>query len=157
MSNGFKMELDETDKKILIELQNDLPVVKEPFSVVAGKVGIDEDAFFSRVKKLIDEGIIRKFGLRIDSKKVGFKSTLIAIKVPAEKLDEVGEKLNAFEFVTHNYARDHEYNVWFTIIERDGDALKKAIERIEEEIEYEDMLNLPVTRKFKINVRFDIK
>ncbi len=153
----FKMELDETDKRILIELQNNLPVVKEPFLAVARKVGIDEDTFFRRVRRLIDRGIIRKFGLRIDSKKVGFKSTLVALKVPEEKLDETGEKLNEFEFVTHNYAREHEYNIWFTIIEKDEERLERALKRVEREIEYDDMLNLPVQRKFKINVRFNIK
>lgn len=151
------MELDETDKRILIELQNNLPVVKEPFLAVARKVGIDEDTFFRRVRRLIDRGIIRKFGLRIDSKKVGFKSTLVALKVPEEKLDETGEKLNEFEFVTHNYAREHEYNIWFTIIEKDEERLERALKRVEREIEYDDMLNLPVQRKFKINVRFNIK
>ncbi len=153
----FKMELDETDKRILIELQNNLPVVKEPFLAVARKVGIDEDTFFRRVRRLIDRGIIRKFGLRIDSKKVGFKSTLVALKVPEERLDETGEKLNEFEFVTHNYAREHEYNIWFTIIEKDEERLERALKRVEREIEYDDMLNLPVQRKFKINVRFNIK
>jgi DNA-binding Lrp family transcriptional regulator len=151
------MELDDIDRKILTELQGNLPVVKQPFKDVADRAGITENEFFERVKHLTDAGIIRKFGLRIDSKKVGFKSTLVAMKVAPEKLEETAAKLSEYEFVTHNYARDHEYNLWFTIIERDEDALKEAIERIEHEVEFEDMLNLPVLRKFKINVRFDIK
>jgi DNA-binding Lrp family transcriptional regulator len=151
------MELDSTDKKILRELQGNLPVVKQPFLEVADRVGISEDEFFERVARLTDDGIIRKFGLRIDSKKVGYKSTLMAMKVASEKLDETAGKLSEYEFVTHNYARDHEYNLWFTIIERDEDALKEAIERIKREVEFDDLLDLPVLQKFKINVRFDIK
>ncbi|MFQ5816041.1 MAG: Lrp/AsnC family transcriptional regulator, partial [Candidatus Hydrothermarchaeaceae archaeon] len=73
------------------------------------------------------------------------------------KLDAVAEKLNVIESVTHNYARDHEYNLWFTVIERDEDALKETLQRISEEVEYEDMLNLPVLQKFKINVRFNVR
>jgi DNA-binding Lrp family transcriptional regulator len=151
------MELDEIDKKIMRELQGNLPVVRQPFLEVAEKAGITEDDFFERVKRMQDDGIIRKFGLRIDSKKVGFKSTLMAMKVAPERLEETANKLSEYEFVTHNYARDHEYNIWFTIIERDEGALRAAIERVKKEIEFDDLLDLPVLQKFKINVRFDIK
>ncbi|MBU2559953.1 AsnC family transcriptional regulator [archaeon] len=151
------MELDDTDKKILRELQGNLPVVRQPFLEVAERVGISEKEFFERVERLTKDGIIRKFGLRIDSKKVGFKSTLMAMKVAPDMLDETANKLSGYEFVTHNYARDHEYNLWFTVIERDADALKDAIERIKREVEFDDLLDLPVLQKFKINVRFDIK
>lgn len=151
------MELDDIDKKILRELQGNLPVVRQPFLEVADRVGISESEFFERVERLTKEGIIRKFGLRIDSRKVGFKSTLVAMRVAGEMLEETAAKLSEYEFVTHNYARDHEYNLWFTIIERDEDALKAAIEKIKKEVEFDDLLDLPVLRKFKINVRFDIK
>ncbi len=151
------MELDDVDKKILTELQDNLPVVRKPYKEVADRIGITEDGFFERVKRLIEGGIIRKFGLRIDSKKVGFKSTLIAMKAAPEKLEETAAKLSKYDFVTHNYARDHEYNLWFTVIEKDENALREAIEKIKKEVEYEDLLDLPVKRKFKIDVRFDIR
>ncbi len=151
------MELDDIDRKILVELQGNLPIVKRPFKEIAERATISEDEFFARVERLIEGGIIRKFGLRIDSEKVGFKSTLIAMKVVPERLEETANRLSGYDFVTHNYARDHEYNLWFTVIERDESALKAAIERIEREVEYEDMLDLPVQSKFKIDVRFKIK
>lgn len=150
-------KLNEIDKKILRELQENLPIVKRPYASVAGKIGVTEEEFFSRVKKFIARGVIRKFGLRIDSKKVGFASTLVAMKVPKDKLDEIAGQLNSYESVTHNYARDHEYNLWFTLIDRDEEALKKTLEQIGREVEHEEMLNLPVLRKFKINVKFDIR
>lgn len=157
MDKVSSMELDDIDKKILTELQGNLPVVKQPFKEVADRAGIGEDEFFDRIERLKEADIIRKFGLRIDSKKVGFKSTLIAMKVAPEKLEDTANRVSEYDFVTHNYARDHEYNLWFTIIERDESALEDAIERIKSEVEYEDMLDLPVLRKFKINVRFKIK
>jgi DNA-binding Lrp family transcriptional regulator len=151
------VKLDEIDKKILRELQGNLPIIKKPFASVAEKAGISEEEFFSRARRLIDEGIIRKFGLRIDSKRVGFASTLIAMKVAENKVDEIGEQLSSYESVTHCYARDHEYNLWFTIIEKSKEKLKEAIDRIKQEVEHEDMLNLPVIKRFKINVKFDIE
>ncbi|MFH1774483.1 MAG: AsnC family transcriptional regulator [Methanobacteriota archaeon] len=150
-------KLDEIDKKILREMQGNLPVVKRPFLEAAKKIGICEEEFFSRVKKLIEAGIIRKFGLRIDSKKAGFASTLVAMKVSKEKLEEIAEQLNSYESITHNYARDHEYNLWFTVIERDKMVLNETLKRIAREVEHEEMLNLPVLHKFKIDVKFKIK
>ncbi len=151
------MELSDVDKKILRVLQGNLPVVKQPFLEVAQRIGIGEDEFFKRIARLSEDGIIRKFGLRVDSKKVGFKSTLMAMKLAPGRLEETAAKLSGYDFVTHNYARDHEYNLWFTIIEKDETALKEAVEKIKKEVEFEDLLDLPVLRKFKINVRFDIK
>jgi len=149
--------LDEIDKGILRELQGNLPVVARPYAALAENVGVSEDEVFTRIKRLMEEGLIRKFGLRIDSKKVGFASTLVAMKVAPEKLDSVAEKLSAIESVTHNYARDHEYNLWFTVIEKNKESLKDMLQRIEEEMDCEEMLDLPVTRKFKINVKFQVR
>lgn len=151
------MDLDETDKEILRRLQENLPVIERPFLEISNNIGITENEFFSRVKRLIDSGIIRKLGLRIDSQKVGFASTLIALKVPKDMEDEVGEQLSKYDFVTHNYARDHYYNIWFTIIEKNKEALEKAIQRIREEVKFDDMLDLPIKKRFKIDVRFKIR
>lgn len=149
--------LDAVDKGILRELQGNLPIVERPFRGMAGKLHITEEELFFRIKKLTDAGVIRKFGLRIDSKKVGYASTLVAMKVSKEKRDEVAEKLNTYSNVTHNYARDHEYNLWFTIIARNKRELEETLDKIRSEIEHENMLDLPVLRKFKINVKFNIK
>ncbi|MEE8168807.1 MAG: AsnC family transcriptional regulator [Candidatus Hydrothermarchaeales archaeon] len=151
------MQLDNKDKAILRELQGNLPIVKRPFAAIAESVGMSEEELFTRIRNLIDIGIIRKFGLRIDSRKAGFASTLVAMKVPWEKMDEIAARLNRYESVTHNYAREHEYNLWFTVIERNEDALKKSLDRIASEVEYEDMLNLPILRRFKIDVRFNVR
>lgn len=151
------MAIDAVDKGILRELQDNLPIVERPFASIAEKLCITEEELFSRIRRLIEQGIIRKFGLRIDSKKVGYASTLVALKVPLEKRGEIAEKLNGYANVTHNYAREHEYNLWFTIIARDEEELEKTLNKISSEVEHEDMRNLPVLRKFKINVKFNIK
>jgi DNA-binding Lrp family transcriptional regulator len=151
------LQLDEVDKRLLQELQKDLPLVETPFAEVAERVGISEGELFQRARRLMDQEVIRKFGLRVDSAKVGFASTLVAMKIPPEKLEAEAEKVSAFEGVTHNYQREHEYNLWFTVIERDEERLRETLEKIREEIDYEEMLDLPVKRKFKIDVRFDIR
>lgn len=151
------MELDEIDKGVLREVQRDLPIVSRPFLSSAQRLGITEEEFLRRVALLVKSGAIRKLGLRIDSAKVGFASTLVALKTAPGEVEKAAEQLNAFEGVTHNYQREHEYNVWFTVIERDEAKLRETLERIGREVEHEEMLNLPVKRKFKIDVRFEIR
>ncbi len=155
--NDMSLDLDAIDKSILRELQGNLPVVSKPYAALAQRVGISEEELFKRVEKMMRAGIIRKFGLRIDSRKVGFASTLVAMKVPPARMDEVAERLNNFEGVTHNYARDHAYNLWFTLIEKDEQALSETLDRIVREVEHEEMLDLPVLRKFKIDVKFEVR
>ena len=149
--------LDDVDKRILRTLQEDLPIVSRPFAEVADKIGITEEEFFLRVKKLIDSGIIRKFGLRIDSAKVGFASTLIGLKVPEDKLEEIAKKLNKYNCVTHNYSREHEYNLWITVIEQNQEKLNEFVKKIVKEDYVQDMVNLPTKTRFKINVKFDLE
>src|SRR3990172_3106888 len=151
------MELDEIDKGVLREVQGDLPIVSRPFLPSAQRLGMTEEEFLRRVALLVESGAIRKLGLRIDSAKVGFASTLVALKAAPEKVETVAEQLNAFDGVTHNYQREHEYNIWFTVIERDETKLRETLGRIEKEVEHEEMLDLPVKRKFKIDVRFEIR
>ncbi len=149
--------MDAVDKEILKELQGDLPIVKRPFQEIASRVGIPEAEVLMRINKLIHEGIIRKFGLRIDSRKVGYASTLVAMKVPRDRLDEVAARLSENPNVTHNYAREHDFNLWFTIIARNRAELHKTLEEIGREVEHEDMINLPTRRKFKIKVKFHVR
>lgn len=162
--------MDSLDKKILRELQKDLPIVQMPFVEIAEQVGIEEAELFSRINGLIESGVIRKFGLRIDSKKAGFASTLVAMKVPEKNIDKVAEQISKFESVTHNYARatagrktrglanarDDKYNLWFTVIEKNERTLENTLKEIEKKVPHEDMVNLPILRKFKIDVKFNI-
>jgi DNA-binding Lrp family transcriptional regulator len=149
--------MDAVDKQIIRVLQGDLPIVERPFAKIAHRIGIQEEELLRRIGNLIREGIIRKFGLRIDSRKVGYASTLVAMRVSREKLDDAAGKLNSIPTVTHNYARDHEYNLWFTIIAKDKEELQKTLEKIKKEVEHEDMINLPTHRKFKIKVKFNVR
>ncbi len=145
------MKLEKKDKEILRNLQEDIPLTKEPFKEIAKRVGIEEEELFRRIERLIKLGIIRKFGLRIDVNKVGFSSTLIGMKVPEEQLDLVAKETCKYEFVTHCYAREGEYNLWITVI-GETDEINDFIKKLEEKYE---ILNLPVEKRYKIRVKFD--
>ncbi len=148
--------MDETDKKILNIIQTDFPVNAEPFNVLAKRISIDEDEVLQRVKKLKETGIIRRMGAVFDTRKLGFASTLCAARVSEEKLKEFVEIVNSYPGVTHNYRRNHEYNVWFTFMASTEEEIKKSLAEISEKTGINDILNMSAKRNFKIDVSFDL-
>jgi DNA-binding Lrp family transcriptional regulator len=124
---------------------------------LGSKLKITEEEVMSRLKRLHREGIIRKIGPILDARKLGLcASTLIAMKVPEEKLESVVDIINEYKSVSHNYLREHEYNLWFTITTSSKEELKRTVEEIKRrtEIPDTDVLDLPTSRRFKIDVRF---
>ena len=146
-------QLDSTDKKILDIIQTDFPIAPRPYKIIGEKVGISEEEALNKVVNLKDQGIIRRLGANFQSKKLGFRSTLCAAKVPDEKLEQFIDAVNAKKGVTHNYLRDHEYNVWFTLIGSSWEQMCQTLQDITEETGIE-ILNLPATKLFKIRVDF---
>ena len=148
--------MDGIDKKILNIIQKDFPLVAEPFNAVAEKVGISEDEVLERISRLKQEGIIRRIGAVFDSKKMGFVSTLCAARVPEEKLKDFVEVVNSYAGVTHNYRRNHEYNVWFTFIAPDKETLKKSLAKICNRTGIEEIISMAASRTFKIDASFEL-
>ena len=105
---------------------------------------------------LKEKGIIRRIGGNFRPEKVGFFSTLCAARVPEDKLDAFAECVNRFTGVTHNYVRDHRFNVWFTFIAPSVAAIEQALKDIEQATGVTDILNLPATRVFKISAQFTV-
>jgi len=147
--------MDETDKKILNIIQTEFPIDAKPFTVLAKRVGIGEDEVLKRVKKLKETGIIRRMGAVFDTRKLGFASTLCAARVSEEKLKEFVEIVNSYPGVTHNYRRNHEYNVWFTFMASTEEEIKESLTEISEKSGVSDILNMPAKQNFKIDVSFD--
>jgi len=145
--------MDELDRRILNLIQTDFPLLPEPFAQVAGAVGSTEAEVLARVRALKKKGIIRRLGAVFDKERLGFASVLCAARVPEERLREFVETVNACPGVTHNYRRDHDYNVWFTFIAPSEEALARALDAIEERTGVE-ILRLKATKTFKINASF---
>ena len=107
--------MDTIDKKLLNLMQNEIPIDKRPFKILGEKLLITENEVLKRVNKLKNEGIIRRIGGIFNSRKIGYTSTLCAAKVPENKIEEVAACINEYDEVTHNYIREDEYNMWFTV------------------------------------------
>jgi DNA-binding Lrp family transcriptional regulator len=148
--------MDAIDKKILNIIQTQFPLEPEPYKVVGEQIGLSEDEVLARVKILKEKGIIRRIGAVFDLGKLGFASTLCAAKVPKNKIKNFVDAVNSYPGVTHNYRRNHEYNIWFTYIAPTMDDIEKALKEISNKTGITDILNMPAKRKFKIDASFKL-
>lgn len=148
-------QLDELDKKLLSVIQSGFPLEPRPYAVLGESLGISEDEALGRVRDLREKKLIRRMGANFQSAKLGFRSTLCAAKVPEDKLELFISEVNRRPGVTHNYLRNHAYNVWFTVIAPSWEATLKELAEITAATGI-DILNLPATRVYKIKVDFKL-
>jgi DNA-binding Lrp family transcriptional regulator len=148
--------LDALDRAILNEIQSHFPIASRPYAEVAGRVGASEDEVLARVAALAQAGVIRRIGANFTSRKLGYTSTLVAVRVDPEKLDHFVAVVNRYPGVTHNYLRRHRFNVWFTLIAESEERLNQILEEISQTADVEEILSLPAHEVFKIKVDFPV-
>jgi DNA-binding Lrp family transcriptional regulator len=152
----MSQNMDEIDKKILNILQKEFPLEERPFQIVAERCGITEEEALSRIQKMKDDGIIRRIGAVFDGAKLGRVSTLCAARVPEDKLENFVNIVNANKGVTHNYQRDNEYNVWFTLNAATLQEIESFLACLKENTGVTDIQDMRAVRTFKINASFDV-
>ena len=145
--------MDSWDRDLLNEIQARFPVEPHPYKVIAERIGVSEDEVLARIANLKQEGIIRRIGASINSRRIGYVSTLLAAKVPPDKLDSFVETVNSCPGVTHNYERKHEYNVWFTLIAPSREEIDRTVRHLMEKTGIV-IDEFPAKRIFKIRVDF---
>jgi len=143
--------------ELLFQMQNAFPLTQKPFETIAKELNTTEEEILSMVQKLKDEKIIRQTSAIFDTKRLGYKSSLVAFKVSEDKIDAAAEIINAHPGVSHNYLRNHEYNIWFTMAVAPYSelGLEKTIEVLKERTGAEDAIILPTLKMFKISVKMD--
>lgn len=145
--------LEEMDRLILDIIQTGFPITSHPYENIGQKLGISEEEALSRVRKMRRAGIIRRLGANFQSGRLGFFSTLCAAHVPAAKKSLFVERVNSEKGVTHNYERDHHWNIWFTLIAPSREAVQELLKGIEADTGVA-IVNLPAVKLYKINVDF---
>lgn len=145
--------LDDVDRALLDIIQTDFPLVSAPYAALGERIGISEEEAFVRVSQMRKNGLVRRLGANFPSARVGHVSTLCAAKVPPEKLETFIALVNALPGVTHNYERDHEYNIWFTLISKSAEETEAILAELSRSTGIA-ILNLPATKLFKIRVDF---
>jgi DNA-binding Lrp family transcriptional regulator len=148
--------VDDLDRRILDQIQKEFPLDADPYARLAEKVGSEADEVFERVRAMVQEGTIRRLGASFDSRRLGHAATLVALRVPSDRVAEVAALVNRYPEVTHNYERRHAWNLWFTLIARDEDRIREILDQIRRDarLEDDDMMNLPAARLLKIDARF---
>ncbi len=150
--------MDKPDRRILQELQNGFPLSERPYEIIARRLQITCDELWNRLETMVDEGVIRRIGASLDSRKLGFCSTLAAVSVEPNLVERAAEIIGRFPEVTHSYLRSDDFNIWFTIIAADQQRLAEILEEIRTALSLDssDILNLPVKRLFKLDARFEV-
>jgi DNA-binding Lrp family transcriptional regulator len=150
--------MDELDCRILKALQNDFPLSERPYEILAHKLQIPCEELWNRIQRLIAEGVIRRIGASLDSRKLGFCSTLAAVSSKADLVEQAAKIIGQFPEVTHSYLRNDKFNIWFTIIAIDEERIEYILEQIRTSLSLENsqVLNLPIKHLFKLNARFKV-
>lgn len=150
---GYHPGMDALDRKILDIIQSNYPLVSRPYEAVGRQVGLTEAEVLGRVRALKARGVIRRVGANFSSGRLGWQSTLCAARVPRDRVEAFVAEVNRHPGVTHNYLRENVYNVWFTCIGPDMEAVRVVLADIAAKTGIE-ALNLPAEKLFKIKVDF---
>ncbi len=149
--------MDKLDRKILDIIQDEIPIDKRPFRKIGEQLNLPESEIIQRIQRLKDEKIIRRVGGSFNSQRLGYHSLLVAAKVPEDRLERTAIILNQYVGVTHNYQRDHAYNLWFTLTAPSEHRLYELLEHLKRETGIVAMVPLPALKKFKIRVQFKME
>ena len=157
--HGAAIELSELDKRLLNLMQGQFPIAPRPYQHVAAQAGITEPALLTRIQYLLDERIIRQVTPIFDTRALGYSSMLVAAKVDPENPWRAANVINAHPGVSHNYLRNHEFNIWFTIAtEPDSPlGLEGTLEVLARIAGAESVRQLPTLKLFKIRMDLEME
>ncbi len=147
--------MDNLDTRILALIQEDFPLVSRPYAAIGEKVGCSEEEAFRRVMAMKKAGVIRRIGASFDSRKLGYLGTLVGMRVPGKELERVAALVNSYPQVTHNYQREGQVNLWFTLVAESKGELERILGEITAAAPDAEVLDLPAKEVFKLKVRFD--
>ncbi|MFA7468255.1 MAG: AsnC family transcriptional regulator [Desulfotomaculaceae bacterium] len=150
------MSLDRIDRKILQIIQSHFPLVEKPYLQIAESVGITEGEVLERIGLMQEQGLIRRLGGLFNSRKLGYTGTLCAMQVPLDDIGRVAGIINEYHGVTHNYLRNHDYNMWFTMLAESENKLEQLLFEIKQKTGINKILDLPAINLFKVRVNFEL-
>jgi siroheme decarboxylase len=157
--DGSAVPLDELDRKLLNLLQGSFPIAARPYAHVAQLAGVPEEEVLARTKRLLDERIIREITPIFDTRVLGYSSMLVAARVDSANPWRAAKIINSHPGVSHNYLRDHDFNLWFTIATEPGSplGLDGTLEVLEHLTGAESVRQLPTLRLFKIRMDLEME
>jgi DNA-binding Lrp family transcriptional regulator len=150
------VQLTKLQKQLCNALQDGLPICPKPYDDLAKYLNNNEETILQEIRELKRAGVIRRICALINSLALGMTGTLVAAHIPEENLQEVAEAVNSLENVSHNYLREHYYNLWFTLQAESPKQIEVTVSNLSGRFGI-DFYSLPVERVFKLDVRFDVE
>jgi DNA-binding Lrp family transcriptional regulator len=148
--------LDDLDRELLNAVQWDFPLEPRPFAVLAERLGVDEPTVREHVAKVKSDGVLRQLSAIFDTRALGYSSALVAAKVDPDRIDDAAAVISDHPGVSHNYKRNHEYNLWYTVAVPPGDSLDEHIDVLHRESGSRVTRTLPTLKLYKIGVKLDM-
>ena len=147
--------LSSVHKQLLNDYQHDIPLSPAPYQDIADSLGVSEDDVLAMFKELTQKQLISRIGSVIEPNRIGV-STLVAMAVPPEKLEQIADIVSQCSEVNHNYERENRFNLWFVVIAEDKKHLQSVIDKIEMTTGFKTM-SLPLLADYYINLGFEIE
>jgi len=146
--------MDDLDKAIINRLQQGFPVCDAPYQKVAIELGANETELLNRLKMLLDDVVLSRFGPMYHAEQMGGALTLAAMQVPEERFDAVAEMVNNFPEVAHNYARNHALNMWFVLATERPEQIESVISAIEQQTGLH-VHNMPKIKEYFVGLKLE--
>jgi len=148
--------LDDLDRELLNAVQWDFPLAPRPFAVLADRLGLDEPSTRARVQKVKDADVLRQLSAIFDTRAIGYTSALVAAKIDPQRIDAAADAVSEHPGVSHNYKRNHAYNLWYTVAVPPGERLDEHVDVLHRESGALVTRKLPTLRLYKIGVKLDM-
>lgn len=148
-------ELDAADRRLINRLQDGLPLVEAPYAVVAAELELSEDELLYRLERLLESGVLTRFGPMYHAERLGGGLTLAALAVPEDDFERVTEVVNAFPEVAHNYRREHRLNMWFVVATETPERIAEVNAEIEAATGL-PVFNMPKQEEFHVRLHLPV-
>jgi DNA-binding Lrp family transcriptional regulator len=149
------LQLTPTEHRLLDEFQHGFPLESRPYARIAQELGISESAVLDSLQRLQAAGAVSRVGPVLQPNRVGV-STLAALAVPMERLDEIAALVSEYPEVNHNYQREHHYNLWFVVTAPDRARLDAVLQDIGRRCG-QPLLDLPMLEDYFIDLGFRLQ
>ena len=155
-SDSAPLVLSDLDRNLLNALQWDFPIVARPFAAIAERLGVEESVVLERVSAVKEIGVLRQMSAIFDTRALGYQSALIAARIAPENIDAAAATINEHPGVSHNYKRNHSYNLWYTLATPPGEDFDAHVETLHRTSGALVTRKLPTLVLYKIGVKLDM-
>ena len=144
--------MDQIDRDLINGLHGGLAICERPYLEAAQRLGLSEDELLARLTRLLADGVLTRVGPLYQIERMGGAFTLAALHAPADQFEQVAQRVNALPQVAHNYARDHDLNMWFVIATETPGEIDTVIAQIERETGC-SVFNFPKSREYFVELK----